>query len=193
MKTRLNFGDGKGRGALSLIVVLSVLPYYNDRPEELGIVFGLWSWFIIRIPGKALRSWVRAGVLLGLSLGASPAAGGQVDGYIKTGKQRLAGGDLAQAQGAFNKARELDTHNADAYAGLGEVAFEQGDYSSATVQLKQALRLSPNRARFLILLGQAYYKLGKPKEAVQEYKRALRVDPTNQEAQHSLELAEKKL
>jgi cytochrome c-type biogenesis protein CcmH/NrfG len=61
------------------------------------------------------------------------------------------------------------------------------------VHLKQALKLSPNRTRYLVLLGQAYYKLGRPKDAVTEYKKALRADPTNQEAQHSLEVAERKL
>ncbi len=118
---------------------------------------------------------------------------GQADTFVKAGRQKLAAGDFVQAQGAFNKAREIDTRNADAYAGLGEVSFELGDYNGATVQLRQALKLSPNRARFLVLLGQSYYKLGRPKEAVTEYKRALRVDPSNQEAQRSLELAEKKL
>ncbi len=112
---------------------------------------------------------------------------------MKTGRQRLAAGDFGPAQVAFTRAREIDTRNADAYAGLGEVSFEQGDYQSATVQLKQALRLSPNRARFLVLLGQSYYKLGRAKDALQEYKHALRVDPTNQEAQRSAELAERKL
>ena len=61
------------------------------------------------------------------------------------------------------------------------------------MQLKQAIRLSPNRARFLVLLGQSYYKLGRAKDAATEYRRALKVDPTNQEAQHSLELAERKI
>ena len=44
-----------------------------------------------------------------------------------------------------------------------------------------------------MLLGQAYYKLGKAKDAVVEYKKALRIDPSNQEAQHSLDVAERKL
>ena len=124
---------------------------------------------------------------------ATSSTGGQVDSLIKSGKQKLASGDLSQAQGYFNQARALDTHSADAYAGLGEVSFEQGDYNGAAVQLKQALRLSPNRARFMVLLGQSYYKLGRAKDAVSEYKRALKADPANQEAQHSLEIAERKL
>ncbi len=44
-----------------------------------------------------------------------------------------------------------------------------------------------------MLLGQAYYKLGKPRDAAVQYKKALRIDPNNQEAQHSLEVAERKL
>lgn len=121
------------------------------------------------------------------------AVSSELDTLVKSGKQKLAAGDLAQAQSAFAKAKGLDARNADAYAGLGEVAFEQGDYSTATTQLKHAVKLSPNRARFLVLLGQSYYKSGHAKEAVQEYRRALRIDPSNQEAQRSLELAEKKL
>ena len=117
----------------------------------------------------------------------------ELDALVKSGRQKLAAGELAQAQTAFSKARTLDGRNADAFAGLGEVAFEQGDYVSATNQLKQAVKLSPNRARFLVLLGQSYYKSGRAKEAAQEYRRALRIDPTNQEARRSLELAEKKL
>jgi cytochrome c-type biogenesis protein CcmH/NrfG len=57
----------------------------------------------------------------------------------------------------------------------------------------QALRLSPNRPRYLVLLGQTYYKLGRAKDAVAEYRKALRIDPNNTEAQHSLEVAERKL
>ena len=59
--------------------------------------------------------------------------------------------------------------------------------------LLQALRLSPNRPRYLVLLGQTYYKLGRAKDAVGEYRKALKVDPNNAEAQHSLEVAERKL
>jgi cytochrome c-type biogenesis protein CcmH/NrfG len=44
-----------------------------------------------------------------------------------------------------------------------------------------------------VLLGQAYYKMGRAKDAVGEYRKALRLDPGNQEAQHSLEVAERKL
>ena len=117
----------------------------------------------------------------------------QADFFIKLGRQKLGASDLSGAATSFNKAREFDPRSAEAVAGLGEVAFEQGDYSGAAVHLKQALRLSPNRPRYLVLLGQAYYKLGKPKDAVGEYKKALRADPSNQEAQHSLDVAERKL
>ena len=117
----------------------------------------------------------------------------QADFFIKLGRQKLGASDLSGAATNFNKAREFDPRSADAVAGLGEVAFEQGDYLGAAVHLKQALRLSPNRPRYLVLLGQAYYKLGKPKDAVGEYKKALRADPSNQEAQHSLDVAERKL
>jgi hypothetical protein len=117
----------------------------------------------------------------------------QADFFIKLGRQKLGASDLGGAASSFNKAREFDPRSAEAVAGLGEVAFEQGDYSGAVVHVKQALRLSPNRSRYLVLLGQAYYKLGKPKDAVGEYKKALRADPSNQEAQHSLDVAERKL
>ncbi|MEO6953728.1 MAG: protein kinase [Polyangia bacterium] len=121
------------------------------------------------------------------------AAGSDADVLVKTGRQKLATGDFARAQTSFARAREADPKNADAIAGLGEVSFEQGDYANAAALMRQALRLSPNRARFLILLGEAYYKQGKSKDAVVAYRRALKVDPTSQEAQHSLDLAEKKL
>jgi serine/threonine protein kinase len=123
----------------------------------------------------------------------SASESAQAEFFVKLGRQKLNASDLTSAAANFNKAREYDSRSAEAVAGLGEVAFEQGDYSGAAVHLKQALRLSPNRSRYLVLLGQTYYKLGKPKEAVGEYKRALRIDPNNQEAQHSLEVAERKL
>jgi serine/threonine-protein kinase len=124
-----------------------------------------------------------------------PAAGGsaQAEFFVKLGRQKLGSSDLVAAAANFNKAREYDARSAEAVAGLGEVAFEQGDYNGAAVHLKQALKLAPNRARYLVLLGQTYYKLGKPREAVTEYKKALHLDPSNQEAQHSLEVAERKL
>jgi len=125
----------------------------------------------------------------------APSAGesAQAEFFIKLGHQKVNSGDLTAAAASFNKAREYDAKSSEAVAGLGEVAFEQGDYNGAAVHLKQALRLAPNRPRYLVLLGQAYYKLGKPKDAVTEYKKALRLDPNNQEAQHSLEVAERKL
>jgi serine/threonine protein kinase/Tfp pilus assembly protein PilF len=125
----------------------------------------------------------------------APSAGesAQAEFFVKLGRQKLGSSDLTAAAASFNKAREYDAKSAEAVAGLGEVAFEQGDYNGAAVHLKQALKLSPNRPRYLVLLGQAYYKLGKPKDAVVEYKKALRIDPSNQEAQHSLEVAERKL
>ncbi len=121
------------------------------------------------------------------------AESAQADFFIKLGRQKLSSSDLVGAAANFNKAREYDARSSEAFAGLGEVSFEQGDYNGAAVNLKQALKLSPNRTRYLILLGQAYYKLGRAKDAVTEYKKALRVDPNNQEAQHSLEVAERKL
>jgi len=125
----------------------------------------------------------------------APSAGesAQAEFFVKLGRQKVNAGDFTAAAASFNKAREYDAKSSDAIAGLGEVAFEQGDYNGAAVHLKQALRLSPNRPRYLVLLGQAYYKLGKTKDAAAEYKKALRIDPNNQEAQHSLEVAERKL
>jgi serine/threonine-protein kinase len=126
---------------------------------------------------------------------SAPSAGesAQAEFFVKLGRQKLGSSDLGGAAASFNKAREYAPRSSEAVAGLGEVAFEQGDYSGAAVHLKQALKLAPNRARYLVLLGQAYYKLGKPKDAAVEYKKALRIDPQNQEAQHSLEVAERKL
>ncbi len=117
----------------------------------------------------------------------------QAEFFVKLGRQKLGASDLSAAAANFSKAREYDPRSADAVAGLGEVAFEQGDYNGAAVHLKQALRMSPDRPRYLVLLGQAFYKLGRPKDAVNEYKRALHSDPNNQEAQRSLDVAEKKL
>jgi serine/threonine-protein kinase len=121
------------------------------------------------------------------------ASSAQAEFFVKLGRQKLNASDLTAASANFNKAREYDSKSPDAYAGLGEVAFEQGDYNSAKVNLLQALRLSPNRPRYLVLLGQTYYKLGRTKEAVGEYRKALKIDPNNAEAQHSLDVAERKL
>jgi hypothetical protein len=124
---------------------------------------------------------------------ANVGGAAQAEFFIKLGRQKLNASDLIAAAANFNKAREYDARSPEAIAGLGEVAFEQGDYNGAVVHLKQALRLSPNRARYLVLLGQSYYKLGRARDAVGEYKKALHLDPANQEAQHSLELAERRL
>ncbi len=122
----------------------------------------------------------------------SPSDAAQADFFVRLGRQKLSSSDLSAAAANFNKAREYDGRSSEAMAGLGEVAFEQGDYAGAAVHLKQAVKLS-SRARYLVLLGQAYYKMGRAKDAVGEYKKALRLDPSNQEAQHSLEVAERKL
>jgi hypothetical protein len=53
------------------LLLLSIAPNNEDRPDELGLIFGLASWLVL-LRG---RSAVAAGVLLGLCAASSPAGG----------------------------------------------------------------------------------------------------------------------
>jgi len=123
---------------------------------------------------------------------AAPGKGQQAEYFLKIGREKLDAGDVTNAMIQFKTARQIEPRNPDAVAGLGECAFEQGDYEGAVASLKQAVKIAPRRTRFQVLLGQAFYKLGRTAEAIDAYKKALKQDPGNQEAQRSLEVAERK-
>jgi len=68
----LKRADARGRASVAvMLLLLSIAPNNEDRPDELGLIFGLWSWLVL-LRG---RSAAAAGVLLGLSGAASPPAG----------------------------------------------------------------------------------------------------------------------
>jgi hypothetical protein len=68
----LRKSDGRGRVFVALtLLLLSIAPNNEDRPDELGLIFGMLSWLVLA------RGWsaVVAGMLLGLCGASSPPAG----------------------------------------------------------------------------------------------------------------------
>ncbi len=71
---RLNYHSSKAIAVLLSLLTLSFLPYYNDRPDELALVFGLMSWLFISGPEPFGKHFTWSGVFLGLCAATSPVA-----------------------------------------------------------------------------------------------------------------------
>jgi len=71
---RLNDKEPKALTILGALLCLSFLPYYNDRPDELAIVFGLLSWWLLSGPKPFGGRFTLSGICLGVCAATSPAA-----------------------------------------------------------------------------------------------------------------------
>jgi serine/threonine protein kinase/tetratricopeptide (TPR) repeat protein len=95
------------------------------------------------------------------------------------GASALARGDLASAQGAFERAVRADSTNPEAVAGLAEVAFENARYTEALDYGRRAVHMQPRASKYHVIVGDAYFKLLRYDEALGAYHRALALSPND--------------
>lgn len=75
LKQRLNFLNSKGVIAAFFCLMTTFLPSNADRPEELGLVFGLGAWLFLSTKVIPFSNLVFAAMLTAFSACASPASG----------------------------------------------------------------------------------------------------------------------
>lgn len=86
--------------------------------------------------------------------------------YYGIGLARQNQGDLPGAKENFQKAIDMNDHNADAERDLGRVLEQEQNWAGATDLLTKSLAIDPNSAASLTLLSIAQIQQGKVDEAI---------------------------
>lgn len=97
-----------------------------------------------------------------------PAAA--VSPLLAQGLEAAQRGDLADAEGYFRRAVELDAGDAEAWNSLGVVLVRQGEHARGVEALRKALRLQPSHVAAHRNLGVALDRQGQTGEAAQHYR-----------------------
>jgi tetratricopeptide (TPR) repeat protein len=97
-------------------------------------------------------------------------------GHFMLGLSAWKGGDLARAEGAFEKALSIDPNHVKSLVNLSRVLIAQDRIDDALVRLTQAGDIDPNSTDVQRLLGRAYQAQGNTDEAVDAYRRAIALD-----------------
>lgn len=90
----------------------------------------------------------------------------EVERYAEQGQQALAQGHYSEAEGAFEKLRELQPGVAEVHANLGLIYFEERKYEQAVVALRQAVKLKPGLQKSETLLAASFSELSRYTEAL---------------------------
>jgi tetratricopeptide (TPR) repeat protein len=96
---------------------------------------------------------------------------------------------VAHAAAQFQRALELDPHNADAMVQLGMVAARDGRLNESIGLQRQALQLDPLDLNILELLGDSYIRVGKPAPAEPLLRKELELSRNSMYASDSLATA----
>lgn len=96
------------------------------------------------------------------------------------GQHALAGGDLAQAQIEFDRARQLDPDFAPAHEGLGLVQLAHGKLKEAKKLFKRAKGKDETYVPAWIGMGRAYDAEQRYEKALGEFRQALKRDKSGQ-------------
>ena len=108
--------------------------------------------------------------------------------YVGLGQNAIRGGKLADGEGFFVKAVELNPGNSDALVGLGEVKAQQGQHAAAIATLQKAVKLRKT-AKAYTLIGESYLAQGKTSDAATAFKTALQIRPGDERARQGFEKA----
>jgi len=95
-------------------------------------------------------------------------------------------GHLAEAEGGFRKAAELNPGYAEAYNNIGVAQKEQGKLDEAIASYQKALKIRPDFAEAYNNTGVVLKDQGKLDEAIASYLRALKIKPDYAEAYNNM-------
>jgi serine/threonine-protein kinase len=92
--------------------------------------------------------------------------------HVSLGLATIAGGDMAAARKAFDRALLLDPNNAGAHRGLGNIEKAANRNAEARTHYARALALDPSDWELMWLQGDIDYQSGNYQEALAWYTRA---------------------
>jgi len=113
--------------------------------------------------------------------------------YFNLGNSYVRAGKFRQAISAYQKAIELNPHQADFWINLGKAGEKVGDNELSLRAFSNAILLAPEKANAHFGLGIALFKIGEYNASELELKRALELEPNLQEAKIYLEMAQSKI
>ncbi len=105
-----------------------------------------------------------------------PERQGQQAGLQRT-LQHSDEGKIDAAFADYNKAIELDPHNAAAYNNRGNAYYAKGEYDKAIADYTKAIKLDPAYAVVYNNRGTAYYNKGEYDKAIADCDKAIKLDP----------------
>jgi len=152
----------------------------------------IYSW----IKDKKWKSLSRNMVLLGgfFALVWAPLIRESWDyAYFNLGNSYARAGKFYQAISAYQKAIELNPHQADFWINLGKAGEKVGDNELSLRAFSKAVLLGPEKANAHFGLGIALFKIGEYDKAKEELEKALELEPNWQEAKIYLEMAQSKI
>jgi tetratricopeptide (TPR) repeat protein len=97
-------------------------------------------------------------------------------GYYMLALSTWKNGDLAKAEGAFEKALSIDPRHVKSLVNLSRVLIEQKRHEDALARLTQAAEVDGYSTEVQRLLGRTYHALGKTDDAVEAYRRAIELN-----------------
>jgi tetratricopeptide (TPR) repeat protein len=109
-------------------------------------------------------------------------------GHYMLGLSAWKSGDLAKAEGALERALQVDPRHLKSYVNLSRVLIDQKRHDDAIVKLTKAADVDPHSAEVLRLLGRTYHSQRKPEQAVDAYRRAIEADAFDAWAMNNLGL-----
>lgn len=97
-------------------------------------------------------------------------------GHYMLGLSAWKAGEHERAEGAFERALELDGNHVKSLLNLGRVLLDMGRPDEALARIGEALTIDPESNIAYRLQGRALDQLGREEEAIGTYRRAIRLD-----------------
>ena len=110
-----------------------------------------------------------------------------VIGHVLLGQALASVDSLAAAQGAYEKAIDIDPGNAKALRGIGFIHLRNAAYEDAATAYKQSTVTEPRNADGWAGLGQAYLGMRNLEEAESAFRKAQAIDPNNATLKRGME------
>jgi tetratricopeptide (TPR) repeat protein len=167
---------GAGMSRLADFVIPGRFWLQSTLCVAVALILGLLSW---------QRAWVYESeeTLWTDTLAQNPKCWA---GYNDLGTALLQKGQADEAIAQYQKALEINPHDAGIYYNFGNALAQKGLPNEAIAQFQKALGIDPNLANAHNNLGNALLQEGRVDEAMAQFQKALEIKPTYAEAHNNL-------